>query len=144
MVQETDLYWNQEEACSVSAGDPVTLKFSRCPSVSQDERQDSNPRPLTATPLAFYRISFYINGARGGVVGWGTALQTGTSRVRFPMVSLELIPWHNRFGRTMAWGRLSLLGGKGGRCVGLTTLPPSCADCLQIWEPGPLRACPGL
>jgi hypothetical protein len=22
--------------------------------------------------------------------------------------------------------------GKGGRCVGLTTLPPSCADCLEI------------
>jgi hypothetical protein len=22
------------------------------------------------------------------------------------------------------------LGGKSGRCVGLTTLPPSCADCL--------------
>jgi len=38
-------------------------------------------------------------------------------------------------------------GGKGGRCVGLTTLPPSCADCLEIWEhqlPGTLRACPGL
>jgi hypothetical protein len=28
-------------------------------------------------------------------------------------------------------------GGKGGRCVGLTTLPPSCADCLEIWEPQP-------
>jgi hypothetical protein len=27
---------------------------------------------------------------------------------------------------------------KGGRCVGLTTLPPSCADCLQIWEPQPI------
>jgi hypothetical protein len=26
-------------------------------------------------------------------------------------------------------------GGKGGRCVGLTTLPPSCADYLEIWEP---------
>jgi hypothetical protein len=41
----------------------------------------------------------------------------------------------------------SFLGGKGGRCVGLTTLPPSCADCLEIWEPQPpgtLRACPGL
>jgi hypothetical protein len=25
-----------------------------------------------------------------------------------------------------------LLGGKGGRCVGLTTVPPSCADCLEI------------
>ena len=24
---------------------------------------------------------------------------------------------------------------KGGRCVGLTTLPPSCADCLGNWEP---------
>jgi len=23
------------------------------------------------------------------------------------------------------------LGGKGGRCVRLTTLPPSCADCLN-------------
>ena len=35
------------------------------------------------------------------------------------------------------------LGSKGGRCVGLTTLPPSCAACLEIWEPllpGTLRA----
>jgi len=29
------------------------------------------------------------------------------------------------------------LGGKGGRCIGLTTLPPSYADCLEIWEPEP-------
>jgi hypothetical protein len=39
------------------------------------------------------------------------------------------------------------LGGKGGRCVGLTTLPPSCDDCFEIWElqpSGTLRACPGL
>ena len=28
-------------------------------------------------------------GTRGGAVGWGTALQAGRSRVRFPMVSLE-------------------------------------------------------
>jgi len=35
------------------------------------------------------------------------------------------------------------LGGKGGQCVGLTS-PPSCADCLEIWDPGTLRACPGL
>ena len=35
---------------------------------------------------------------------------------------------------------------KGGQCVGLTTLPPSYADCLEIWEPQPsetLRACLG-
>jgi len=24
------------------------------------------------------------------------------------------------------------MGGKNGRCVGLTTLPPSCADCHEI------------
>jgi len=64
------------------------------------------------------------------------------------------------FRRTMALGlpyplsemsirHIFWLGGgvKGGRCVGLTTLPPSCADCVEIWEPQPsgtLRACPGL
>jgi hypothetical protein len=40
-----------------------------------------------------------------------------------------------------------LLGGKGGRCVGLTTLQPSCADCLESWEsqpPGTLGTCQGL
>ena len=39
------------------------------------------------------------------------------------------------------------LGSKGGRCVELTTLPPSYANCLEIWEPQPpetLKACPGL
>jgi len=42
------------------------------------------------------------------------------------------------------------VGGKGGRCVGLTTLPPSCADCLEIWVPQPpgtlwaFQACVGI
>jgi hypothetical protein len=43
--------------------------------------------------------------------------------------------------RSISWGGG---GGKGGRCVGLTTLPPSCADCQEIWEPqplGPVQAC---
>jgi len=30
-----------------------------------------------------------------------------------------------------------LLGGKCGRCVGLTNLPPYCAYCLEIYEPQP-------
>jgi len=37
--------------------------------------------------------------------------------------------------------------GKGGRCVGMKTLPLSCADCLEMWgsqPPGTLRACSGL
>ena len=64
---------------------------------------------------------------------------------------------HNPSGRTMALELTQHLtemsirniswGGKGGRCVGLTTLPSSCAYCLEIWEPQPpgtLRAYPGL
>jgi len=41
-------------------------------------------------------------------------------------------------------------GAKGGRCIGLTTLPPSCADCLEIWSlslleaSGPVQACNGI
>ena len=38
------------------------------------------------------------------------------------------------------------LGGKGGRCLRLKTLPPSCADCHEIWgpqPPGTPRACSG-
>ena len=37
-------------------------------------------------------------------------------------------------------------GGKGGQCVGLTNLPHSCANCLEVLEPQPLgtvRACTG-
>ena len=26
-------------------------------------------------------------------------------------------------------------GGKGGRCVEVAILPPSCAECHEIWEP---------
>ena len=63
---------------------------------------------------------------------------------------------HNPSGRTMTMGLTqplteiitrNIYWAKGGRCVGLTILPPSCVDCLDIWEPQPpgtLRACPGL
>jgi hypothetical protein len=36
--------------------------------------------------------------------GWGTALRTRRSRVRFPMVSLDFFHWHNPSVRTMAMG----------------------------------------
>jgi hypothetical protein len=44
-------------------------------------------------------------------------------------------------------GTTVIPGGKGGQCVGLTTLPTSCADSLEIREPhspGNLRVRPGL
>ena len=90
------------------------------------------------------------------VVGWLAELQAGRSRVRFPRVSLQnfidiIFPaalWpRSGLSLQQKWLPGIFPVGKGGRCVGLTTLQTLCADCLQIWEPqipGALRACPGL
>jgi hypothetical protein len=43
----------------------------------------------------------YSSGARGSVVGWGTMLQAGRSRVPFPM-SLDFFNWPNLSCRTTA------------------------------------------
>jgi len=101
--------------------------------------------------------SAYKDGTRGGAVGWGTALQAGRSRVRFPTVLLKffinfILPGpHYGPGVDSASNRNEcqeyFLGVKGGRCVGLTTLLFSCVECLEIWEPqtpGTLCACSGL
>jgi len=87
-----------------------------------------------------------------------TTLQTGMSRVRFPMVSLEfysdiilpvaLWPW-GRLSLSQKWVPGVLRAGKCGQCVRLTTLSPSCAVVmksgnLNFLEPsGPLQACNG-
>ena len=118
-------------------------------------------------PFASIPACFVNRGARGGAVGWGTALQVGRSWVRFPVVSLEffidiilpvaLWPWgwlslyQEMFlvlicvmsTRKCSWYSFVLWvpgifpGGKGGWCLRLTNLLPSCADCLEIWEPQP-------
>ena len=76
-----------------------------------------------------------------------------------PDYVIVIFQWHNPSGRAMALGltqpltemstRNIFCGGKGGRCVGLTTLPPSCVAVLKsgnlkLLEPsGPLQACNG-
>jgi hypothetical protein len=59
--------------------------------------------------------------------------------------------WHHDPGTGSASKRHEnqeyLLESKCGRCVRLTTLPHSCTDCNEIWDPqtpGTLRACTGL
>jgi hypothetical protein len=80
--------------------------------------------------------------AGGGAYGRGIALQAGTSRFQFPMVSLEIfidiiLP-------------AALWPGSGTKRRPVRTadnVPPTWADCLEIWEPqapGTLRACAGF
>ena len=76
---------------------------------------------------------------RGHVV----ALQIGRSRVRFPMVSLEVFidiilpvalwPWVDSASNRNEYQEY-FLGGKSGRFVGLTHLPLSCANCPESCE----------
>ena len=64
-----------------------------------------------------------------------------------PDCVIGIFHWHNPSDRTMTLGltlpltemstRNIFWGDKGGRCIGLTNLPPSCADYLEIWEPQP-------
>ena len=113
------------------------------------------------TQLHFTTLSFGLTPFKFGGTRWCSWLRhCATSRKvagSVPDGVTGIFNYHNPSGRTMALGstqplkemstRIISLGGKGGRCAGLTTLPPSCADCLEIWEPQPsgtLRACPGL
>jgi hypothetical protein len=111
---------------------------------------------LQSVSLVWAEWGKYENFYSGsGAVDWSTALQAGRLRVRLPMVSLEffidiilpatLSPWgYSTSNRNWVPGIFPWC--KEGRCVGLTTLPPSCADRLEIWEPyapGTLRASPG-
>jgi hypothetical protein len=76
---------------------------------------------------------------RRGADVWCTALQARRSRVRFPMCSLGFSLTYSlrpHYGPVVdsASNRNEYQEDKGGRWVGLTTLPSSCADCLEILE----------
>jgi hypothetical protein len=69
-----------------------------------------------------------------------TALQVGRTRDRLQAVTLGIYSVATDISVCPGVDSASkneyrdIPGGKGGRCVGVTTLPPSCAECLEIWE----------
>jgi len=79
-------------------------------------------------------------GVRDGALGWGTE----SEGCRFDSqwchwnfsLTIFFALWLTQPLTEMSTRNISC-GDKGGRCVGLTTLPPSCAQCLEIWEPQP-------
>jgi hypothetical protein len=90
--------------------------------------------------------------------GWSRQCATSQKVTgSIPSGFIGIFHCHNLSGCTMALGSTQNLaemsirniswGVKADRALCLTTLPPSCADCLEIWEtqtPGTLRASPGL
>jgi hypothetical protein len=148
----TVVVWNGcVSAAAVNGAQPVTHSPISC--VNKRLYTASLIKVMDGFGAGHHCIDFCIQ--IGNWELWGTALQAGRSRDRFPIMSLEFFI-HNRSGRTMALGSTPSLTemstrdiswDNGGRCVGLTTLPLSCAVCLKIWEPqlpGTLRACEGL
>ena len=112
----------------------------------QFRRTEMKMHAIVCSAVIWYFSAHNFFVVCGHPVGWGTALQAWRSQLQFMMVSLVLFidvilpttlwPWD--------WVDLAsnrneyqeyFLGDKGSQCVGLTTLPPSCADCLKIWEP---------
>jgi len=107
--------------------------------------------------LFLFISSYYIESGSTRWRSWFRHCATDWEVVGFiPSGVIGIFHWRSPFDLTVALGSSQPLtemstiifsGSKGSRCVGLTTLPPSCADCLEIWEPQPpgtLRACPGL
>jgi len=75
--------------------------------------------------------------ARGGAVGRDAVIQAGRPRAQFPICSsgffidLILTLGSTQLLTEMITGEYFLGGGgRSGQCVGLATLPPSCAKCL--------------
>jgi hypothetical protein len=92
------------------------------------------------------QLCMYLHGARGCATSLKVAgsIPDGVVEIFSQLNSSCLVstqPLSKLSTRVIAWAD------KDCWCVGLTNLPSSCAECLEMWEPqlpGTLSACPGL
>jgi len=96
---------------------------------------------LFLASFIFILICVGFTSFEGDAIGWGTAIQAGSPRLRFSMdhwhfsLTWSFQPHYDpRVGSASNGNEYQehLLGSKSGRCVWLTTLPPSCSVCLEI------------
>ena len=121
------------------------------------ESNEPDPKGSYHLPICIsVHLGFKVFTALIGCARWRSWLRHCATADSIPDGVVGIFDSYNPSGRLMVLGsthhlkwnehKECLLGGKSGRCVWLTTLPPSCADCLEIWEfqpPGTIRACPG-
>jgi hypothetical protein len=98
------------------------------PKNTKFRKLDSDETAVLLSGSSIFGICPRLWGARGSIVGWGTMLQAGKSRVLVPMRSLDFFSWPNPSSSTMTLGSSTRNlpdGVKGSRRVRLTTSPPS-------------------
>jgi hypothetical protein len=112
------------------------------------------PKRVCVFSFAYLHVCHWVTRWRSWLRHCATSRKVAGS---IPYGVNGILHWHNPSSPTMALELTEPLNRnkyqeyflwcEGGRCVGLKTLPPSCADCLEIWEPQPpgtLRVCPDL
>jgi hypothetical protein len=112
-----------------------------CFCVHRDTNAENRNFLYLLTYICIYLLSIVHMETRGGAVGWSPALETIKIAGSIPDGVIVIFHWHPT-GRTMTLRSIQPLtfpGGNGRRCVGLTILLPSCADCLAIWQSQPPR-----
>jgi hypothetical protein len=127
---------------------PIVLHFYRLQTATQQNifltslSSKSYENIFWTNGLQFYSIYYRTSFHRGHAVASRHCATSRKVAGSFPDCFINIFYCCHPSGHSVTLGVDSasnrndyqgyFLGGKGGRCVGLTPLPPSCADCLEF------------